>query len=520
MSIKEKYMDKENRITEEARKLKILLLEPLCPVKAAWGSVKSLQGHLPPVGVISVYSWLKHRGYNVDFLDTQFGDFTPETLRARMREGRYNVVGMSVYTPTADYAFNTAKLVKEALPSCKVVMGNIHVTVLPELSMRQCPEIDFIVRGEGEYVMDRLLSELASGRGDWSKIEGLVYRDADRVVVNPPAQFIGELDELPLGFYGDLDLKRYVPHMTQYVVLPNYSVMTQRGCSFSCTYCGAAKILGKRTRYYSPKRIVEELKILKTEKNARGVYFQDSTFTANRKFTVELMNLMIEADLGLLWSCNTRADCVDPELLRIMYRAGGRQIAVGVESGNQESLDMVKKNTTLAKQEQGVKWIRQAGFRCNNSFIICLPNETEAMVRNTINFAKRLKAPIAVFWFPVPYPGTELYKACEADGGLRRMQGWNDYLSLNFDDPIYVNPILGVDKMKYLHKRANFEYYLSPAIWWENVRIIRTPNDLRRLAQGGMVLLDMVANIFMNGLSRLKGMFSKDVDGNEARSKR
>ena len=501
-------MKSNMRLTEKARKLKILLLEPLSSAQSSWGSIRSLEGHLPPVGVISIYNWLKYRGYNVDFLDTQFGDFSPDSLKQYLKEKEYDVVGISVYTPTADYSFKTAKLVREALPACKIVMGNIHVTVLPELSMRQCPELDFIVRNEGEYVMDAFLSELAGGRKDWSRINGLVWRDGDRVVINPPGRFIEELDKLPVGFYGDLDLKRYIPHMTQYVVLPSYSIMTQRGCPFGCTYCGAAKILGKKARFYSPKRIVEELKILKFEKKARGVYFQDSTFTANRAFTIELMQLMIEANLGLRWSCNTRADCVDPELLSLMYKAGGRQIAIGVESGNQDSLNAIKKNTTLEKQERGVEWVREAGFRCINSFIICLPNETEDMVRNTINFAKKLKAPIAVFWFPVPYPGTELHETCKADGGLRHVEGWNDYLALNFDNPIYVNPNFGVERMRYWHKRANFEYYFSPVIWWENIKRMHTPEDIRRLAQGGSVLLDMFVNIILRLSARLRGALS------------
>lgn len=495
-------MNSNSPLTEKARKLKILLLEPLYPVKAAWGDVMSLQGYLPPMGVISIYTWLKHRGYDVDFIDTQFGDFNADTLKEYLRNKRYDVAGMSVYTPTADHAFETAKIIKEALPRCNIVMGNIHVTMLPELSMRQCPQLDFIIRHEGEYAMDEFLSELAAGN-DWPKIAGLVYREGEKVVINQQSPFIADLDNLPVGFYSDLDLKRYVPHATQYIVIPSYPVMTQRGCPYSCTYCGASKILGKKTRFYSPERIIEELKILKFDKKARGVYFQDSTFTIDRAFTMKLMEKMIKADLGLLWSCNARADCVDPELLRMMYAAGGRQIAIGVESGNQETLNFIKKNTTVEKQTRGVQWIREAGFRCINTFIICLPNETEDMVRHTIRYAKKLKAPISIFWLPVPYPGTELYEGCKDSGGLRRTDKWNDFLMLNFDNPVYVNPDFGIDKMRYWHKRSNFEYYTSPAIWWENLKTIRTTDDARKLMQGGRVLLEMLYRCLVNSFVSL-----------------
>ncbi len=490
-------------LTDKAKRLKVLLLEPLVPIQAAWGVLRSLRGFIPPMGILSVYGWLKHRGYNVDFLDTQFGDYTADSLKTFLRQKGYDVVGMSVYTPTADYAFQTARWVKEALPACKVIMGNIHVSMLPELSMRQCPELDFIVRDEGEYATDEFLSELAEGKGEWSRINGLVYRDAARIRINPPRPFIENLDDLPVGFYADIDLRRYVPHETQYMALPSYPIMTQRGCPFSCTYCGAAKLLGKKTRFLSPDRVVEELKILQYGKKAKGVYFQDSTFTINRDFTVDLMQRMIKADLGLLWSCNTRADLVDPELLKLMYRAGGRQMAIGVESANQESLDLIKKNTTVEKQTRGVRWIREAGFRLLNNFIICLPGENDAMVRKTVDYAKTLRAPVSVFWLPVPYPGTELSEACKADGGLRLTDSWNDYLAYNFENPVYVNPKIGLEKMRFWQKKATFEYHLSPVILWENLRMLRTRDDLRKLLRSARTFTVMILSAAWSSLKRL-----------------
>jgi radical SAM superfamily enzyme YgiQ (UPF0313 family) len=475
-------------LSERARNLRILLLEPLFPPSAAWGSAKHEQGYLPPIGTISVYGWLKHRGYDVSFLDTQFQDVTQESLTATLREGGFDVVAMPVFTPTADYVYATARLVREVLPKARIVLGGVHVTSLPEPSMDQCPECDFIIRHEAEYSFDELLSALADGN-DWSNILGLVYRaPSGKVVVNPQRAFIGDLNTLPVGFYSDLDLSRYVPHATQYLRLPNYPLMTQRGCPYFCSYCEASIILGKKARFYTPQRIIEELKILIHEKGARGIYFQDSTFTIRKGWTMELMELMIKEKLDLLWSCNTRADRVDPELLEAMYKAGGRQIVLGIESGNQQSLDLIQKGTTVEKQTQGVKWIREAGFRYLCSFIICLPGETEEMVLNTINYAKSLRAHTAMFYLPVPYPGSELFRACRDTGGVRRVANWSDFIAIDFDNPVYVNPQFGIEGMRYWYKRAYMEYYRSPAIWWENLRTIRTAEDVNRLVRGGRAL--------------------------------
>ena len=484
----------DHPLSQRASAIKVLLLEALFPPDAAWGSVKLEQGYLPPIGMISVYVWLKHRGYNVELIDTQFGDYTDDTLKAHLRRNAYDVVAIPVYTSTADHAFQTGELVKEALPNCTLVMGNIHVTMLPELSMEQCPELDFIIRHEAEYCMDEFLTALASGDQDWSSISGLVYRDGDRVVVNPQRPFMRDLDSLPLGCYGDLDLQRYIPHPTQYVTLPNFPFLTQRGCPYPCTYCEASLILGKKTRYFSPERVVEELRILIREKGARGIYFQDSTFTMNRKYIMNLMELMIEADLGLLWSCNTRADRVDPELLDAMYQAGGRGIILGIESGNQSTLDLVRKNTTVEKQTQGVQWIREAGFRYTTSFIICLPGETEEMVQNTIRYAKKMAAQISMFYLPVPYPGSELYESCKADGGIRRVATWSDFLAIDFHNPVYVNPNFGIEGMRYWYKRAFIEYYSAPRVWASNLGSIHNVRDLHRFVRGGRAVTALITH--------------------------
>ena len=460
-------------LNDAARSLKILLLEPLYPAEVAWGSAKVEQGYLPPIGLVSIYAFLKFRGYSVDFIDTQFGEYAAESLRALLREKRYDVVGIPTFTSTADYCFDTARLVRGVLPQAVIVFGNIHASSQPELTFRQCPEIDYIVKHEGEFTLDELLRRLADHDIAGIKgIPGIAWMDDDKYHENPNRPFIADLDVLPRGFYSDLVLDRYVPHPTQYVVLPNYPVVTQRGCPYPCTYCEASVILGKKARYFSPPRVIEELKVLRDEKGARGVYFQDSTFTMNKKYVMELFDLMIKENLGLLWSCNTRADRVDDELCEAMFKAGCRQIILGIESGNQQSLDVVKKQTTVERQTEGVRTIHRHRIETMCSYILCLPGETEELALNTINYAKSLASRIAMFYLPVPYPGSVLYQVCKADGGLRETERWSDFLAIDFRDPVYVNPLVGKERMQELYHLAFRSYYAHPAVWWANTRAI------------------------------------------------
>jgi len=200
---------------------KILLLEPFYPPEAAWGSVKVEQGYIPPLGSISIHRWLAEKGYDVDFIDTQFGDYDRETIKNLLREKQYNLIGLPVFTPTANYVFDTAKLVRSVLPDCIIVYGGVHVTDRAAESLEESPECDFIVRREGELTLVELIENLKEGVTDFSHIQGLTWRkDGGTIILNPDRDLLPNLDDLPVGFFGKLDLTRYIPHPTQYIQLP------------------------------------------------------------------------------------------------------------------------------------------------------------------------------------------------------------------------------------------------------------------------------------------------------------
>lgn len=485
---------------------RILLLEPMIPASGKWGSLAAHRGYLPPLGVCSLYTWLKHLDYDVDFIDTQFGDISEDNLAQRLQARQYDLVGIPVFTNTADYCFSSATFVRKHLPDAVIAFGHVHATTMPALTLQQSPDTDVICVGEGEHTIVDLIEQTAAGTRDWSKVPGVAYRDSmGQVHTTEPRTFIADLDDLPLGLYGDLDLTRYVPHVTQYRVLPNYPFLTQRGCPYPCTFCEAAAVLGKKPRRYSPERVIEELKILKYEKGARGIYFQDSTLTTDRKYVVRLLDLMIKEDLNLLWSCTTRTDRVDPEILALMRASGCRQILYGIESGNQKSLDILKKKLKVETQTQAVHWTHEAGIAMSNSFIICLPEEDEQDVANTIRYARSLASETALFYLPVPYPGSELFKTCRETGGIREDYEWSDFLAIDFDNPVYVNPKIGKERMKYWYRRAFLSYYSSPRVIWRNLTSLKTKTDWIRVMRGGRA----VASLLTHGAGNMASQWIK-----------
>jgi len=339
-----------------------------------------------------------------------------------------------------------------------------------------------------------LIEALKRSETNFDTINGLTWRkSASDVLMNPDRLLLPGLDDLPTGMFGDLDLSRYVPHPTQYIRLPNYPVVTQRGCPYKCSFCEAHVALGKKLRLFSVDRVIEELKILKYEKGARGIYFQDSTFTMNKKYVVPLFEAMIKEGLSdLLWSCTTRTDRVDPDLLALMYEAGCRNILYGIESGNEQSLQVIKKGISVERQAQGVEWTHKAKITMTNSFILCLPGETEEMVENTIKYAKQLAGQMSLFYLPVPYPGTDLYQSCLETGGIREFDSWSDFLSIDFDDPIYVNPLIGKERMKYWYKKAFLDYYTSPRVWMSNLKALTWNGGVSRYMRGVNALRALV----------------------------
>lgn len=452
------------------------------------------QGYLPPIGTISVYRYLLKKGHDVHFLDTQFGDHDEAQLRAYLRDGRFDLIGLPVFTPTADYAFDTARIIRSELPDCVVVYGGVHVTSLSVETLAESDDCDFVIRREGELTLEELVQCLSNHIDDFSGILGLTWvKDEVTAMMNPDRDMLPDLDDLPVGIYGDLDMSRYVPHPTQYIKLPNLPFVTQRGCPYPCTFCEAHVALGKKLRLYSPMRVIEELKILKYEKGVRGFYFQDSTFTMHRKYVTELFECMIREGLNdILWSCTTRTDRVDPELLALMHEAGCRNILYGIESANPQSLDVIRKGITPERQEEGVAETHAAKITTLCSYILCLPGETEDMVHNTIRYAKRLGSQMALFYLPVPFPATEFHRACKESGGLRDTSSWSEYLSIDFDDPVYVNPLIGKERMKYWYKRAFIEYYSHPTVWLSNLKALAWNGGFGRYLRGVNALSSMV----------------------------
>jgi hopanoid biosynthesis associated radical SAM protein HpnJ len=303
-----------------------------------------------------------------------------------------------------------ARAIKQANPKIKIAFVGPHVTVLPEKSLRDCPEIDFICRKE----FDHSVVDYAKGK-PLEEIPGVSFLKNGTVVHTPDAPQIEDLDALPHVteiYKRDLDVTRYnVP----FLLHPFVSLYTTRGCPAQCTFCLWPQTLsGHPWRKRSTDDVAAEMaKAKQLWPNVKEFFFDDDTFNIQKARTVELCAKL--KPLGLTWSCTSRVT-TDFETLKAMKEAGCRLLIVGYESGDQQILKNIKKGATVERARQFTKDCHKLGLVIHGDFILGLPGETHETINNTIAFAKELDVETIQVSVAHAYPGTELYDYAVKNG--------------------------------------------------------------------------------------------------------
>jgi radical SAM superfamily enzyme YgiQ (UPF0313 family) len=365
----------------------------------------------------------------------------------------------------------------------KTIAFGTHVTPIPRETLRAYPSLDFALVGEPDLTIRDLLDHLEGkldrrppeiqklfdrhdplyqpalqedGSVDMQGIKGLAWRDGDEIVVNFPRPFIQDLDNMPMPMHELLPLMTYRMPM---IKGPFTFIVTSRGCPAGCTYCIKHVSYQYSARLRSPKLIMQELWYLK-ELGIDNIHMYADLFTVNRDQVVELCERMIAEDIQIKWTCNSRVDYVDEEMLQLMAKAGNWLISWGIESGNEQILKHARKGAYPDKAERALRWARQAGIKNWGYFIIGLPGETEETIRQTIDFAKKLPLDIALFHVAAPYPGTPFFFEVVENGWFRPGTRWEQ---VDMDKGTVLDyPDLSAERLLYWQKRAFREWAFRP----------------------------------------------------------
>lgn len=322
----------------------------------------------------------------------------------------YEFLVLFTSTPGFPGDIRLAHAIKAANPNIKIAFVGPHVSVLPEKSLRDCPEIDFVCRKEFDYAV----TDYAKGK-PLAEIAGVSYLKDGKVVHNPDAPQIQNLDELPHVtevYKRDLDVTKYnVP----FLLHPFVSLYTTRGCPAQCTFCLWPQTLsGHPWRKRSADDVAREMaKAKEMWPEVKEFFFDDDTFNIQKARTIELCAKL--KPLGLTWSCTSRVT-TDYETLKAMKEAGCRLLIVGYESGDQQILKNIKKGATVERARQFTKDCHKLGLVIHGDFIMGLPGETHETINNTIAFAKELDVETIQVSVAHAYPGTELYDHAVKNG--------------------------------------------------------------------------------------------------------
>lgn len=422
-------------------------------------------------------------GHKVYVLDPYFSQISPQQYISFLKQQQFDVIGCTIYTLTLSLAQKLFEYSREALPDAFMVAGGPHPTCLPTNTLNDIPQLDCVVCGEGEQTFAELLTLLSHGTSIDS-VKGIVFRNKDNeLVVNQPRELIRDLDDLPMPAYDLFPIEDYIPTPNLVRRYPTIPTQISRGCPFKCSFCQYNLSLGKSYRHKSPGKVIEELAYLKERYGIRGIVFRDSTLTLNVPFLIELCEAMIRHKLFLVWMCYSRTDIIDKhskELLPLMKKAGCWQIGFGCESGNQKSLDLLQKGTSVENNVAAVEKTIQSGIMCSTTWILGVPGETKDDAWNSVRLAKRLGSHVAKFFLPIPYPGTDLERICAADGGLRNDAQYDEYEMYLPDNPVYVNPRIGKNGMIRLIKDAYRHFYTSPVVLYRNIIQLRDRDMIKK----------------------------------------
>jgi radical SAM superfamily enzyme YgiQ (UPF0313 family) len=351
----------------------------------------------PPLGVTYVAAAFAAAGAEVKILDYIVSRYTPEKLKAELDAFQPDAVGATSVTLNFYGAAEIVRTAKRHNPDIITMMGGPHVSFDAENTLAAYPEIDLIVRGEGEQTIAELTPRLKD-RKTWSGIKGITFRQNGHIVATPQREFIDDLDTLPLPARHLLPLSRY-----QALGYP-ISIITSRGCPYSCIFCQGRRMVGNKIRKRSAVKIVDEIEqILSYGINRINV--ADDLFASDKARVKEVCGEIQKRGLSFTWSAFARVNTVDLETLQTMKDTGCDSVSFGVESGNPEMLRRIRKKITLDQVRQAVRLCNEAGMLAHTSFMVGLPGESPETLEETKQFAASLGS-LYGYHFLAPFPGT------------------------------------------------------------------------------------------------------------------
>lgn len=407
----------------------------------------------PPLGLAYLTAYLKQRGEEVELIDMQGLMMDSVELNKVIEGTDAQLVGISAMTPTFPAALKVARIVREKAPNAKIMLGGVHPTLDPESTLSH-PEVDFVIRGEGEEALYGLVRAL-KGEISFDDVSGLCYKDGDKIIIKNKAVVL-DANSIPSPDYSAFPVEQYIKHNEYLRGIRGISMLVSRGCPYDCTFCAVHETMGRKWRIKSPELLVNNIIELKEKYNIEGIWFKDSIFNVNKKWVEEFANLLIEKKVNIVFQINTRIDLVDEEQIKLLKKAGLTQIDFGIESGSDRILKILHKNIKVEEIKEKIE-IAHRHVKVFGFFMIGIPGETEEDIQKTFELAKELKLDTSSWSIYSPLPGSTLYDELVAQGKVKKADF--AYEEIHFTKAYEGICDVPSERVKELYKEINEYFY-------------------------------------------------------------
>ena len=460
----------------------------------------SLEEHpMPPLSLSYLAGVLLAQGVEVEILDLLTSKASAAKVRRKLAQYQPHVVGTTCVTMTFPAAARILKVCKQFDPAITTIIGGPHVTFAAEDTFHRAPWIDVIVAGEGDHTIGEIISAI-DRQADLQDIPGIFLHRNGKVAKTAPRPLIENLDELPFPARHLLPLSRYK------ALGASCSIISSRGCPYGCIYCSAPKMFGRKVRFRQPRQVVDEIEFIHRGLGFARVNIVDDTFTLNHRHTEELCHEILRRNLGIEWNAYSRVDTLNREMLELMREAGCTFLVFGIESGDQDILNTIKKGITPEKVRNAVKLTSEAGIKSFASFILGLPGESPEAARTSLALAREVFEGYGVqygFHFLSPFPGTEVYEEAEKFGIRLTTRDWARYSA---NEPITRSSSDGLATAKKI--KADYDRDIDLA--WGKMREMAEEGDefcaeALRNRQTGEFVWKLLRGDLIESLGRIRG---------------
>ncbi|WP_211163247.1 B12-binding domain-containing radical SAM protein [Aromatoleum diolicum] len=405
------------------------------------------------VGFVYIAGALREAGYEVDYYDAMSLWHKEDDIRKRLEDFRPDVVCTSAFTAAIIAATSLLRLAKEVDPEIVTVIGNVHATFCyPEMLRVDNDVIDFVVRGEGERTLPELLNCLNAG-DDPAKVAGLAFWRDGGVIATRSAAFIRDLDSLPTAW----DLVEWPIYTYRAKNNARLAIVSSaRGCQQDCSFCSQKLFWRRGWRARSAENFVAELEMLQKKYGVQVAMLADEIPTLDRARWERILELMIERKPGVRLLMETRVDDIvrDEDIMDRYALAGVEHIYVGVEAGQQATLDLFKKGSKAEDSRRAIEIINQADIVSETSFVLGMPTDTPETFKEAVELAKLYNPDMAFFLAIAPWPYADLYPQLEAHVATK------DYSKYNLVQPVVKPDAMTLEEVERELGRAARNFFM------------------------------------------------------------